>query len=43
MSLDIEGHGLVALQGNDWTDIKCLPEVLVAERIFDEASNKMQM
>lgn len=29
MSIDIEGHGLVALGSNDWTNDKCIPDVLL--------------
>ena len=34
ISVDIEGHGLVALKFNDWDDEKCVPEVLTTETLF---------
>jgi hypothetical protein len=42
MNIDIEGHGIVALTSNDWSDIKCQPEVIIVESIQGEDQNKKQ-
>ena len=42
MSVDIEGHGLVALQSNDWDDDKCVADVLLAETLFTKQANQQQ-
>ncbi len=36
MRLHVSGHGVVALNSNDWKGEKCLPEVMVVERSTDE-------
>lgn len=31
MNLDIEGYGTQALKSNDWTNPKCVPEIIICE------------
>lgn len=42
MNLDIEGFSSYALLGNDWTDIKCKPEIFTVEinHSFDDSKIK---